>query len=226
MSINILIAEDDVAFRQLIRDILKKMGYEILEAKDGNEAIDLFFSEENISLCIIDVMMPIYDGWEVLKEIRKKSDVPIMMLTALGDEINEIKGLSSGANDYISKPFSYPIFVARVEALLRIAKKENLKNQNIGDILIDRSKHKVLIGTQEISLNNKEYNLLIYFVNNNGIVLDREKILDNVWGYDFDGDIRTIDAHVKMLRSKLGDCGNYIRTIRGTGYLFEVKYEK
>ncbi|MGL5257469.1 MAG: response regulator transcription factor [Proteocatella sp.] len=226
MSINILIAEDDVAFRQLIRDILKNMGYGILEAKDGNEAIELFFSEENISLCIIDVMMPIYDGWEVLKEIRKKSDVPIIMLTALCDEINEIKGLSSGANDYISKPFSYPIFVARVEALLRIAKKENLKNQNIGDIFIDRSKHKVLIGHQEISLNNKEYNLLIYFVNNNGIVLNREKILDNVWGYDFDGDIRTIDAHVKMLRSKLGDCGNYIRTIRGTGYLFEVKYEK
>lgn len=226
MNINILIAEDDVAFRQLIRDILKKMGYEILEAKDGKEAIDLFFSKENISLCIIDVMMPIYDGWEVLTEIRKKSDVPIIMLTALGDEINEIKGLSSGANDYISKPFSYPIFVARVEALLRIAKKEISKNQNIGDIFIDRLKHKVLIGNEDISLNNKEYNLLIYFVNNNGIVLGREKILDNVWGYDFDGDIRTIDAHVKMLRSKLGDCGNYIKTIRGTGYLFEVKYEK
>lgn len=226
MGIKILIAEDDGVFRKLIYDILIQKGYCVLEATNGREAIDLFFNNTNIALCIFDVMMPIYDGWEVLKEIRKKSDVPIMMLTALGDERNEIKGLSTGADDYISKPFSYPIFVARVEALLRVVKKQNLEKQVVGDIFIDGSNHKVWVGKNEIILNNKEYHLLVYFINNKGIVLGREKILDNLWGYDFEGDIRTVDSHVKMLRNKLGSCCNYIRTIRGTGYIFEVKNEK
>jgi DNA-binding response OmpR family regulator len=171
-------------------------------------------------------MMPVYDGWEVLKEIRHHSDVPVLMLTALGDERNEVKGLSDGADDYIAKPFSYPVFTARVEALLRKTKRQHIEKLSAGEIIIDRSAHKVWVADEEIVLNNKEYSLLAYLLKNSGLVLDRDKILENVWGYDFEGDIRTIDAHIKMLRSKLGLCGGYIKTIRGTGYLFEVDYEK
>ncbi|MBN2794552.1 MAG: response regulator transcription factor [Clostridia bacterium] len=226
MRIKILIAEDDSIFRRLICDILTQKGYHVLEAKNGREAMDLFFSHMDIALCIFDVMMPIYSGWEVLRDVREKSDVPVMMLTALGDEQNEVKGLSKGADDYISKPFSYPIFVARVEALLRTVKKQNKEKQIMGDLVIDYSNHRVWVRKNEIILNNKEYHLLVYFMNNKGIVLGREKILDNIWGYDFDGDMRTVDAHVKMLRNKLGLCCDYIRTIRGTGYIFEVENEE
>lgn len=226
MDINILIADDDSVFRQLICDIIKKKGYNVLQASNGKEAIDMFFSRTDITLCILDVMMPVYDGWEVLEEIRQHSDVPVLMLTALGDERNEVKGLSGGADDYIAKPFSYPVFIARIEALLRKIKKQYNEKLSVGEISIDRSTHKVGVANDEIILNNKEYSLLIYLVKNSGIVLDRDKILENVWGYDFEGDIRTIDAHIKMLRSKLGFCSNYIKTIRGTGYLFEVGYEK
>ncbi|MDK2843091.1 MAG: hypothetical protein PWQ17_2598 [Anaerophaga sp.] len=226
MDINILIADDDSVFRQLICDIMKKKGYKVLQASNGKEAIDLFFSRTDIALCILDVMMPVYDGWEVLEEIRQNSDVPVLMLTALGDEIYEIKGLLEGADDYIAKPFSYPVFIARVEALLRKIKRQLFEKLAVGEISIDRSTHRVWVANEEIFLNNKEYCLLTYLVENRGIVLEREKILKNVWGYDFEGDIRTIDAHVKMLRSKLGFCSNYIKTIRGTGYMFEVSYEK
>lgn len=169
--------------------------------------------------------MPVYDGWEVLKEIREQSDVPILMLTALGDERYEVEGLSGGADDYISKPFSYAIFTARIESLLRKKKRENESRKTFGKLFIDRSNHKVMVENEEIILNNKEYHLLLYFMTNKGIVLDREKILYGVWGYDFEGDIRTIDAHIKMLRSKLLDCSGYIKTVRGTGYVFEVDDE-
>lgn len=226
IEFKVLVADDDPVFRSLICDILRKQKYIPVEAENGQQAIDIFFSDIDICLCILDVMMPVYDGWEVLKEIREKSDVPIIMLTALGDEQHEVAGLSYGADDYIAKPFSYPVFVARIESLLRKKKRENESRINIGRIFLDRSNHKVMVGDEEIILNNKEYHLLLYFITNKGIVLDREKILYAVWGYDFEGDIRTIDAHIKMLRNKLLDCNGYIRTVRGTGYVFEVEDEK
>ncbi len=219
---NILVADDDNIFRQLICDILIKQGYTIIEATDGKEAMDKFFSNEGIVLCILDVMMPVYDGWEVLKEIRKKSEIPVLMLTALNDEVNEVKGLLGGADDYITKPFSYAVFLARIEALLRKTKKQLLDNVAVGGITIDYASHKVLIDGQEVELNNKEYNLLCCLVRNTGFVLSRETILENVWGYGFEGDIRTIDTHIKTLRSKLNRCGEYIKTVRGTGYVLEV----
>lgn len=226
MKINVLLAEDDEVFRMLVSDILLKKGYRVLEAKDGKEAMDIFFSNEEISLCILDIMMPIYSGLEVLSEIREYSDVPVLMLTALGDEKHEIDGLLKGANDYISKPFSYPIFTARVEALLRVEKKKKSTKFFVGEIYIDLELHKIVIENDEITLNNKEYSLLIFFINNIDIVLCREQILRNVWGYNFEGDIRTIDSHIKMLRSKMKLCGRYIKTVRGVGYVFEVNYEE
>lgn len=222
MDLTILIADDDSVYRRLICDVVKKQGYSVVEAADGCEAIDLFFARTDINLVILDVMMPKYNGWEVLKEIRERSDVPILMLTALGDEQNEVKGLSIGANDYISKPFSYEIFVARINSLLRKEKKELAENISIGKLYIEKSSHGVFVDGQKITLNNKEYSLLLYFIKNKDIVLSREKIIDNVWGYDFEGDLRTIDAHVKMLRAKLLSCSDYIKTARGSGYVFEV----
>lgn len=226
MEIKILVADDDPIFRQLICDIIRQKGYGVVEAANGKEALERFFSEMDISLCILDVMMPIYDGWQVLEEIRQRSEVPVMMLTALGDEKNEIRGLNSGADDYIGKPFSYPVFIARIEALLRKVRKEKAERIKMGELVIDQGIHQVLIGDQEITLNHKEYSLLIFLVKNQGIVLGRETILNQVWGYNFEGDIRTIDAHIKMLRNKLGQCSLYIKTIRGTGYLFEASHEK
>lgn len=225
MKLNVLIAEDDAVFRRLICDILRKQSYEPIEAADGGEAIDYFFSRTDIDLVILDIMMPVYDGREVLKEIRAHSDVPVIMLTALGEEKDEIRGLMGGADDYIAKPFSYTVFIARVEALLRKAKKARSAKLVAGQLEIDQTTHKVMIAADEILLNNKEYNLLLYLIKNKGIVLDREKILYAVWGYDFAGDIRTIDTHVKMLRSKLLHCQSYIKTVRGSGYVFEVTDE-
>jgi len=223
MDIKILIAEDDSVFRDLVCDIVKKEGYIPVEASDGKEAIDIFFGSKDIDLIILDVMMPIYDGWEVLKEIREHSDVPVIMLTALGDEKNEIFGLKEGADDYISKPFSYEIFVARLNTIVRKLKKERIDEIIVGKIKLYPVTHKVIVNDLEVELNRKEYSLLTYFVTNNNRVLTREQILDKVWGYDFDGDIRTIDTHIKTLRSKLVTYGNYIKTVRGSGYMFEVQ---
>lgn len=223
MDIKILIAEDESIFRELVSDIVKKEGYIPVEARDGKEAIDIFFSSNDIDLLILDVMMPIYDGWEVLKEIREHSDVPVIMLTALGDEKNEIFGLKEGADDYIAKPFSYEIFVARINTIVRKLKKERIDEIIVGKIKIYPVTHKVIANDLEVELNRKEYSLLTYFVTNNNRVLTREQILDKVWGYDFDGDIRTIDTHIKTLRSKLLTYGNYIKTVRGSGYMFEVQ---
>ena len=223
MDIKILIAEDDNVFRDLVCDIAKKEGYIPIEACDGKEAIDIFFGKNAIDLVILDVMMPIYDGWEVLKEIRGKSDVPVIMLTALGDEKHEVLGLKKGADDYIGKPFSYEIFVARLNNIIKRIKKKYSNEIIAGKIKIDQVTHKVKINDLEIKLNPKEYNLLIYFVKNINIVLMREQILEKVWGYDFDGDIRTIDTHIKTLRAKLSNEGNYIKTVRGSGYMFEVE---
>ena len=210
-------------FRDLVCDIVRKEGYIPVEACDGKEAIDIFFSSNDIDLIILDVMMPIYDGWEVLKEIREHSDVPVIMLTALGDEKNEVFGLKKGADEYIAKPFSYEIFIARLNSHVRKLKKERFDEIIAGKIKINQATHKVIVDDLEVELNHKEYSLLIYFVKNSDRVLTREQILYKVWGYDFDGDIRTIDTHIKTLRAKLSKCGNYIKTVRGSGYMFEVK---
>jgi two-component system response regulator ResD len=222
MDIRILIADDDNIFRDLVCDMVKKQGYIPVEACDGKEAIDIFFSDNNIDLVILDVMMPKYDGWEVLKEIREHSDVPVIMLTALGDEKHEIFGLKKGADEYIGKPFSYEIFIARLNNIVKKLNKQSYDEIIVGRIKIDQISHKVMIDDLEIKLNPKEYNLLIYFIKNVSRVLTREHILDKVWGYDFDGDMRTIDTHIKTLRAKLSSQGNCIKTVRGSGYMFEV----
>ncbi|AQS06932.1 response regulator transcription factor [Clostridium beijerinckii] len=226
MDIKILIAEDDNIFRDLVCDIVRKEGYMPIEACDGEEAINMFFNNNDIDLVILDVMMPVYDGWEVLKEIREKSEVPIIMLTALGDEKHEVLGLKKGADDYIGKPFSYEIFVARLNNIVKKVKKRFSDEIAVGNLRIYQRTHKVVIDDEEIKLNPKEYNLLLYLVGNANTVLSREQILDKVWGYNFDGDIRTIDTHIKTLRAKLSEQGDWIKTIRGSGYMFEVeKYE-
>jgi DNA-binding response OmpR family regulator len=223
MGIKVLIAEDDNVFRDLVCDIVKKEGYTPVEACDGQEAIDIFFSRNDIDLVILDVMMPVYDGWEVLKEIREHSDAPVLMLTALGDEKHEVLGLKNGADEYIGKPFSYEVFVARLNNQAKRIKREVSNELNVGKIKINQGTHKVVIDDVEIKLNPKEYNLLIYFIKNINTVLSRDKILDKIWGYDFDGDVRTIDTHIKTLRAKLLLQGNYIKTVRGSGYMFEVE---
>lgn len=220
MDINILVVEDDEAFRNLIKDILKKEGYNVILAKDGQESLDLFFSK-NIDIVILDIMMPILNGIEVLEEIRKQSNVFIVMLTALGEEQNELLGFKYGADEYIAKPFSYPIFISRIKNIVKRLDKYKGEEIKIGDICINESLHKVFVNGDEINLNLKEFKLLLYFMKNKGIVLTRDKIFANVWGYDFDKDIRTIDTHVKTLRAKLGVCAEYIKTIRGVGYSFE-----
>lgn len=222
MEIKILVAEDDQIFRELVCDIIRKEGYIPIEACDGKEAIDVFFNLKDIDIIILDVMMPVYDGWEVLKEIREHSDIPIIMLTALGDEKHEVLGLNKGADDYIAKPFSYEVFIARINNMVRKLKKEHFKDLIMGKIKINQETHKVSADDLDVELNNKEYSLLIYFLKNCNRVLTREQILCNIWGYDFDGDIRTIDTHIKTLRAKLSNCGNYIKTVRGSGYMFEV----
>jgi DNA-binding response OmpR family regulator len=226
MDIKILIAEDDNIFRDLVCDIVREEGYMPIEACDGEEASNMFFNNNDIDLVILDGMMPVYDGWEVLKEIREKSEVPIIMLTALGDEKHEVLGLKKGADDYIGKPFSYEIFVARLNNIVKKVKKKFSDEIAVGNLRIYQRTHKVVIDDEEIKLNPKEYNLLLYLVGNINTVLSREQILDKVWGYNFDGDIRTIDTHIKTLRAKLSEQGDWIKTIRGSGYMFEVeKYE-
>jgi len=219
----ILVVDDESRMRKLVRDFLVKKEFEVLEAENGEKAIDLFFQEKEISLLILDVMMPKMDGWQVCKEIRKHSKVPIIMLTAKGDERDELLGFELGVDEYISKPFSPKILVARVEALLRRA---NILNPDeaieIGGIRLDKAAHKVTIDGNDIELSFKEFELLTYFIENQGIALSREKILNNVWNYDYFGDARTIDTHVKKLRSKMGKKGDYIKTIWGMGYKFEV----
>ncbi len=221
MKLKILVADDDKSLRGLICDILNKQGYETIAACDGNQAINKFEINTDVRLVILDVMMPGLSGFEVLDLIRRSSEVPVLMLTALDDEKSEINGLETGANDYITKPFSYPVFVARVESLLRNMKKEKMSNVKIGELELQRTSHRVLISDDEIQLNNKEYKLLDFLVSNRGIVLSRSKILDVIWGYNYDGNDTTINTHIKTLRSKIGPCAMYIKTIKGTGYMFD-----
>ena len=219
----ILVVDDESRMRKLVKYFLQKNNYEVLEAGDGSEALDIFFEQNDIALIILDVMMPKMDGWQVCREIRNYSKVPIIMLTAKGDEKDELQGFDLGVDEYISKPFSPKILVARVEAILRRAGKAASGDvMEAGGIHLDQAAHMVTIDGQNVELSYKEFELLTYFMENKGIALSREKILNNVWNYDYFGDARTIDTHVKKLRSKLGVKGDMIKTIWGMGYKFEV----
>ena len=221
-KLKILVVDDESRMRKLVRDFLEKQDYQVIEAADGEEAVDIFFREKEIALILLDVMMPKMDGWQVCREIRQYSKVPIIMLTARGDERDELLGFNLGVDEYISKPFSPKILVARVDAVLRrsgaASAEEVLESAGIR---IDKTAHQVTIDGNPVELSFKEFELLSYFVENKGIALSREKILNAVWNYDYFGDARTIDTHVKKLRSKMGDKGNLIKTIWGMGYKFE-----
>lgn len=218
----ILVVDDESRMRKLVHDFLAKSNYEVIEAENGEVAVDLFFEQKDIALVILDVMMPKMDGWQVCREIRQYSTVPIIMLTAKSDERDELLGFELGVDEYISKPFSPKILVARVEAILRRAGNTAAEVTEIGGIVLDKSAHQVLIDGAPVELSVKEFELLAYFISNKGVALSRERILNNVWNYDYFGDARTIDTHVKKLRSKMGEKGDYIKTIWGMGYKFEV----
>ena len=220
--LKILVVDDEARMRKLVKDFLVKSNYEVVEAEDGSQALDIFFGQKDIALIILDVMMPKMDGWEVCREVRQYSKVPIIMLTAKSDERDELQGFQLGVDEYISKPFSPKILVARVEAILR--RTNQLGEEEIleaGGIVLNKSAHSVTIDGKDVELSYKEFELLTYFLENRGIALSREKILNNVWNYDYFGDARTIDTHVKKLRSKMGEKGDYIKTVWGLGYKFE-----
>lgn len=218
----ILVVDDEQRMRKLVRDFLTKQDFTVLEAADGEEAVDIFLENKDIILVILDVMMPMMDGWQTCREIRQYSKVPIIMLTARGDERDELRGFELGVDEYIAKPFSPKILVARVQALLRRSNASSEENLEYGGIVLNRTAHEVLIDGEKIDLSFKEFELLSYFMENKDIALSREKILNHVWDYDYFGDARTIDTHVKKLRSKMGKYGSYIKTIWGMGYKFEV----
>lgn len=222
-KLKILVVDDESRMRKLVKDFLTKSGYEVLEAGDGEEAVDLFYKEKDIALIILDVMMPKMDGWQVCREIRQYSKIPVIMLTAKSDERDELLGFELGVDEYISKPFSPKILVARVEAILRRTGVANPGEKlEAGGIVIDKAAHLATLDGRTMELSYKEFELLTYFLENRGIALSREKILNHVWNYDYFGDARTIDTHVKKLRSKMGDKGEFIKTIWGMGYKFEV----
>lgn len=223
-KVKILVVDDESRMRKLVKDFLTREGYQVLEAGDGMEAMEVFYDNKDIGLLLLDVMMPKMDGWQVCREIRTLSKVPIIMLTARADERDELQGFELGVDEYISKPFSPKILMARVEAILRRTRTgDDGEVTDAGGIMIDITAHTVKINDETIDLSFKEFELLTYFVENAGIALSREKILNNVWNYDYFGDARTIDTHVKKLRSKLGSKGDYIKTIWGMGYKFEVE---
>ncbi len=222
MNEKILIADDEQRMRKLLCDFLRKDGYEVLAAADGEEALELFYKNKSIALVVLDIMMPKLNGYEVLEEIRESSLVPVLMLTAKSAEEDELSAFSQGADEYITKPFSPKILVARINALLRRQGIDEPSLLKAGDIVVDEGAHEVRVGGESIRLSVKEFELLVYFIKNAGLALSREKILSAVWEFDYLGEARTIDTHVKMLRSKLGECGKYIKTIWGMGYKFEV----
>ena len=223
-DIKIMVVDDESRMRKLVRDFLAREGFQVIEAADGEEAVDLFYENRDVALIILDVMMPKMDGWQTCREIRSESKVPIIMLTAKGDEQDELKGFVLGVDEYISNPFSPKILVARVEAILRRSGKgQDDQLLSAGGIEINKTAHEVSVDGKKIELSFKEFELLSYFLENQGIALSREKILNHVWNYDYFGDARTIDTHVKKLRNKLGDKGDLIHTIWGMGYKFEVE---
>ena len=221
-GLKILVVDDEARMRKLVKDFLTNKGFQVIEAADGEEAVDIFFNQKDIALILLDVMMPKMDGWEVCKTIRKYSKVPIIMLTARGEERDELQGFNLGVDEYISKPFSPKILVARVEAILRRSNVMGTESTEVGGIRIDKAARQVTVDGNPVDLSYKEFELLNYFIENQGLALSREKILNNVWNYDYFGDARTIDTNVKKLRSKLGPKGEYIKTIWGMGYKFEV----
>ena len=222
-DLKILVVDDESRMRKLVKDFLNRAGYQVLEAGDGEEAVDVFFSTKGIDLLVLDVMMPRMDGWEVVREIRKVSEVPIIMLTGKDQENDELQGFDLGVDEYISKPFSPKILVARIEAILRRTRQQDGEVLKAGGIVLDEAAHMVTINDKSIDLSFKEFELLSYFMKNEGRALTRENILNQVWNYDYFGDARTIDTHVKKLRNKMGSKGAYIRTIWGMGYKFEVQ---
>ena len=222
MNNKILVVDDESRIRKIIRDFLVREGYVVCEAEDGEAALDIFCSNNDIDLIIMDVMMPKMDGWQLCKEVRKLSKVPILMLTAKSEEQDELKGFELGVDEYISKPFSPKILTARVNALLRRTTGDSEEILDIAGITVNKIAHTVTIDGKKIDLSFKEFELLTYFMENRGIALSREKILNNVWNYDYYGDARTIDTHVKKLRSKMGEKGKFISTIWGMGYKFEA----
>ncbi len=223
MSNKVLLADDEDRMRKLLSDFLKREGYSIMEAANGQEALDIFRQNDDVSLLILDVMMPRLDGWEVCREVRKTSRVPIIMLTARDQEADELMGFELGADEYISKPFSPPILIARVNALLRRAVGKNYPPRTIGGLVIDENAHYVYVNSEVVDLTPKEFELLVYLADHEGRALNRDQIVNAVWDYDFYGDMRTVDVHIKNLRLKLGEMGDYIQTVRGIGYRFEVK---
>lgn len=223
-DITVLVVDDESRMRKLIRDFLAQKGYSILEAQDGEEALKVFEENKNkIGIILLDVMMPKLDGWSVLRQIRQTSNVPIIMLTARGEEQDELFGFELGVDEYISKPFSPKILVARVEAIIKRSKAIEKHVKDYGGIEIDADGRTVKVDGKQIELSLREYELLKYLIDNSNIALSRDKILNNVWNYDYYGDSRTIDSHIKKIRHKLGKKGKYIETIRGIGYKFEVK---
>ena len=220
--IKILVVDDEVRMRKLIKDFLSVKGYTVIEAGDGEEALRIFENDKDISLVILDVMMPKLDGYETLKAIRAYSQVPVIMLTARSEERDELKGFELGVDEYITKPFSPKILTARVDAILRRSGQGQNEKMEAGGIILDKAAHIVTIDGEPVDLSYKEFELLSFFMENQGIALSRESILSGVWNYDYFGDARTIDTHVKKLRAKLGDKGEYIHTIWGMGYKFEV----
>ena len=223
-KIKILVVDDESRMRKLVKDFLGREGYQVLEAGDGMEAMEVFYDEKDIALIILDVMMPRMDGWQVCREVRQSSKVPIIMLTARSEERDELQGFALGVDEYISKPFSPKILVARVEAILRRTGQTGAEDVlSAGGIVIDKAAHLATVDDKPMDLSFKEFELLTYFLENQGIALSREKILNSVWNYDYFGDARTIDTHVKKLRSKMGDKGEYIKTVWGMGYKFEVE---
>ena len=223
-ELKILVVDDEARMRKIIKDFLVAKEYTVIEAGNGEEAIDIMYSDNKIDLIILDVMMPKMDGWETLKEIRKMSKVPVIMLTAKSEEQDELLGFELGVDEYITKPFSPKILVARIDALLKRANKlDSAEVIRAGELEINKTSHTVTVSGEQVDLSFKEFELLEYFVENKGIALSRDKILNSVWNYDYFGDARTIDTHVKKIRSKLGKCGDYIVTIWGMGYKFEVK---
>ena len=222
MSVKILVVEDEERIRKLISDYLKNEGYDTIEAKNGQDGLQKFYSNRDLDLIILDVMMPIKSGWEVCKEIREESSIPIIFLTALGEDYDEVKGLESGADDYITKPFGYEVFMARVKTILRRANKDLDNIVRLNNLEINLSSRTVKLDKNTVELSPKEYDLLIYLLENKNIAQQREKILEVISGYDYYGDPRTIDTHIKNIRSKIGEAGSYIKTVRGFGYRFEV----
>lgn len=221
-AVKVLMVDDEARMRKLVKDFLAIKGYKVIEAEDGEQAVDIFFKEKDIGLVILDVMMPKMDGWEVCRTLRRYSQVPIIMLTARSEERDELLGFELGVDEYISKPFSPKILVARIETILRRGNAGTGEILEAAGIRVDKDAHEASVDGQPVDLSNKEFELLTYFMENQGMALSREKILNNVWNYDYFGDARTIDTHVKKLRSKLGEKGELIKTIWGMGYKFEV----